>query len=110
MITSWLIYSVLIFIIIYLLIMMNFTKTLHKKERLVVAKKDRNIDDLKVMIKKYRVQLQRAIGDIDILTGELANARNDLKNMRAKNSQQRLEIDQLMTKVRDLEEKIEAFI
>ena len=110
MFTSWLIYTVFIFVIIYLLIMINYTKALHKKEKLIVNKKDRNIDDLKTMIKKYRVQLQRAIGDIDVLTDELSSARNDLKIMRAKNSQQRLEIDQLMSKVKELEEKIEALI
>ena len=110
MFTSWFLYTVFIFVILYLLIMINYTKALLKKEKLVVAKKDKNIDDLKVMIKKYRVQLQRAIGDIDILTDELASARNDLKIMRAKNSQQRLEIDQLMAKVKELEEKIEALI
>jgi len=110
MFADWLIYTVFIFVIIYLLIMINYTKALHKKERLIVTKKDKNIDDLKIMIKKYRVQLQRAIGDIDVLTEELANARNDLKIMRAKNSQQRLEIDQLTSKIKELEDKIEALI
>jgi len=110
MFTDWLIYTVFIFVIIYLVIMINYTKSLYKKEKLTVAKKDQNIEDLKILVKKYRVQLQRAIGDIDILTDELASARNDLKNMRAKNSHQRLEIDQLMAKVKELEEKIEALI
>ena len=110
MFADWFIYTAFIFAIIYLLIMINYTKSLYKKEKLTVAKKDKDIDDLKILIKKYRVQLQRAIGDIDILTEELANARNDLKTMRAKNSQQRLEIDQLMAKVKDLEEKIEVLI
>ena len=110
MFADWLIYTVFIFVIIYLLIMINYTKALHKKERLIVNKKDRNIDDLKIMIKKYRVQLQRAIGDIDVLTEELSGSKNELKVMRAKNSQQRLEIDQLTSKIRDLEEKIEALI
>jgi len=110
MFADWLVYTVFIFVIIYLLIMINYTRALHKKEKLIVHKKDKNIDDLKIMIKKYRVQLQRAIGDIDVLTDELAAARNDLKTMRAKNSHQRLEIDQLSAKVKELEDKIEALI
>jgi len=110
MFADWIIYTVFIFVIIYLVIMINYIRSLYKKEKLTVSKKDQNIEDLKVLVKKYRVQLQRAIGDIDVLTDELASARNDLKNMRAKNSHQRLEIDQLMAKVKDLEDKIEALI
>lgn len=90
--------------------MLNYTKSLHKKERLSILQRDRNIDDLKILIKKYRVQLQRAIGDIDILTDELASVRNDLKNIRAKNSHQRLENDQLIGKIKELEDRIEALI
>ena len=110
MFTDWFFYTIFITAIIYLLIMLNYAKAQYKKTHLIVEKKDKTIQDLKLLIKKYRIQLQRAIGDIDILTEELSNARNDLKTMRAKNSQQRLENDQLIQKVKELEEKIEALI
>ena len=110
MFTDWFFYTIFITVIIYLIVMLNYSKSQNKKANLIIAKKDRTISDLKLLIKKYRIQLQRAIGDIDILTEELANARNDLKSMRAKNSQQRLENDQLIQKVKELEEKIEALI
>lgn len=110
MFIDWFFYTISISAIIYLLIMLSYAKTQYKKANLVAEKKDKTIKDLKLLVKKYRIQLQRAIGDIDILTEELANARNDLKIMRAKNSQQRLENDQLMQKVKELEEKIEALI
>ncbi len=110
MFESWFFYTVCIGLIVYLLIMLIYTKTQYKKTSLVIEKKDKNIKELKLLVKKYRIQLQRAIGDIDILTEELANARNDLKSMKAKNSQQRLENDQLMRKIKVLEEKIESLI
>lgn len=69
-----------------------------------------NIDDLKLMIRKYRVQLQRAIGNIDILTEELNKVRNDIKTLRARNSQNKLENDQLTEKIKELEDRIEALI
>jgi len=110
MFTQWFIYTLFVSVIIFLLVMVNYTKSLYKKEKLIVEQKEQNIEDLKILIKKYRLQLQRAISDIDVLTEELANARNDLKNLRAKNTQQRIEIDQLSAKVKELEEKIEALI
>jgi len=110
MFESWFIYTVLVSAIIYLLIMLNYSKSLQQKEKKTILVKDRNIEDLRILIKKYRVQLQRSIGDIDILTEELTNARNDIKNIRAKNSHQRLENDQLISKVKELEDRIEALI
>ncbi len=107
---DWLIYTVLIFIIIYLLIMLNYNKALYKREQTDNKIKKGNINDSKLMIRKYRVQLQRAIGNIDILTEELNKVRNDIKTLRARNSQSRLEKDQLTKKIRELEEKIEALI
>jgi chromosome segregation ATPase len=90
--------------------MINYTKSLYKREKFIVAKKNQNIKELKTLIKKYRMQLKRAIRDIDILTDELASARNDLKTMKTRNSHQRFEIDQLVSKVKELEERVEAFI
>ncbi|HIO90472.1 MAG TPA: hypothetical protein EYG69_01745 [Campylobacterales bacterium] len=110
MLTAWMSYTIFIFAILYLLVMLNYTKSLRKKERLSILQRDRNISDLKILIKKYRVQLQRSLGDIDILTDELASVRNDLKTIRAKNSHQRLENDQLLDKIKELEDRIEALI
>jgi chromosome segregation ATPase len=90
--------------------MLYYTKSLHKREKVAIFQKERSIEDLKLLIKKYRVQLQRSIGDLDILTNELNSARNDIKNIRAKNSQQRLENDQLISKIKELEDRIEALI
>ncbi len=107
---EWLFYTILIFVIIYLLIMLNYNKALYKREEKSNKIKKINIDDSKLMIRKYRVQLQRAIGNIDILTQELNKVRNDIKTLRARNSQNKLENDQLVKKIKELEDKIEALI
>ena len=107
---EWFAYTVLIFVIIYLLIMLNYNKALYKREMGANKIKKGNIDDSKLMIRKYRVQLQRAIGNIDILTEELNKVRNDIKTLRARNSQNRLENDLLTQKIKELEERIEALI
>ncbi len=107
---EWLFYTILIFIIIYLLIMLNYNKALYKREEKSNKIKKGNIDDSKLMIRKYRIQLQRAIGNIDILTEELNKVRNDIKTLRARNSQNKLENDQLTKKIKELEDRIEALI
>jgi len=107
---EWIIYTVLIFVIIYLLIMLNYNQTLYKREISGNKIKKGNINDSKLMIRKYRVQLQRAIGNIDILTEELNKVRNDIKTLRARNSQNKLENDMLTKKIKELEERIEALI
>ena len=107
---DWFIYTALIFIIVYLLIMLNYNKALYKREMTANKIKKGNIDDSKLMIRKYRVQLQRAIGNIDILTEELNKVRNDIKTLRARNSQGKLENDLLTQKIKELEERIEALI
>ncbi len=107
---EWLLYTILIFVIIYLLIMLNYNKALYKREEKSNKIKKVNIDDSKLMIRKYRVQLQRAIGNIDILTEELNKVRNDIKTLRARNSQNKLENDQLVKKIKELEDRIEALI
>lgn len=107
---EWFFYTILIFVIIYLLIMLNYNKALYKREEKSNKIKKSNIDDSKLMIRKYRIQLQRAIGNIDILTEELNKVRNDIKTLRARNSQSKLENDQLIKKIKELEDKIEALI
>ncbi len=110
MIADWLVTTLFVFAIIYLLIMLNYYKTLYKREQGLNQIKKSNIDESKLMIRKYRIQLQRAIGNIDILTEELDKAKNDIKTLRARNSQQKLENDQLQEKIKELEERIEALI
>ena len=110
MLSDWFLYTLFIFAIVYLLIMLNYYKTLYKREQGLNQIKKSNLDESKLMIRKYRIQLQRAIGNIDILTEELDKAKNDIKTLRARNSQQKLENDQLQEKIKELEERIEALI
>ena len=110
MFADWFFYTLFVFVIIYLLIMLNYYKTLYKKELSINQVKKSNIDESKLIIRKYRLQLQRAIGNIDILTEELEKAKNNIKTLRARSSQQKLENDQLQQKIKELEERIEALI
>ncbi len=107
---SWIFYTLAIFAIIFLIVKLNYMKSLYEKELKVSNKQKEAIKDAQLLIRKYRTQLQRSIGNIDILTEELNAVRNDIKSLRAKNSQTRLEKTQLAQKVKELEERIDALI
>ncbi len=110
MFSSWLIYTLLIFAIFYLLIMLNYNKALYKKEQKSNLAIKESLKDAEVLVRKYRVQLQRAIGNIDILTDELDKLKDDIKILRTRNSQYRHENEQLLKKIKELEDKIDALI
>ena len=110
MFLSWISYTLLIFVIIYLLVKLNYTKSLYGKEIKINSKQKDAIKEEQLLIRKYKTQLQRSIGNIDILTEELNKVRNDIKSLRAKNSQSRLEKDQLTKRVSELQERIDALI
>ncbi len=107
---SWMFYTIFVFAIIFLIVKLNYSKSLYEKELKISNKQKEAIKDAQLLIRKYRTQLQRSIGNIDILTEELNSVRNDIKSLRAKNSQTRLEKTQLSQKVKELEERIDALI
>jgi len=110
MMLSWIFFTLAIFAIVYLLVKLNYVKSLYEQELKVSTKQKEAIKDAQLLIRKYRTQLQRSIGNIDILTEELNKVRNDIKSLRAKSSQIRLEKGQLTQKVKELEERIDALI
>ena len=109
MFTDWLILTVLICLCLYLIVMLLYYKTLLKEQN----SKDfirNNLDDTEIIIRKLQVQLQRSLGNIDILTEELTKIKSDLTSLRTRNSQYRLENDKLRQRIKELEAKIEALL
>ena len=108
--TDWLVLTVLICVCIYLTVMVFYFKTLLKKERATRDFMKNNLQDTEVVIRKLQIQLQRGLGNIDILTDELNKVKNDANALRTRNSQYRLENDKLLQRIRELEGKIEALL
>ncbi|WP_297192290.1 hypothetical protein [uncultured Campylobacter sp.] len=107
---NWLILTFLICLCLYLTVMLLYYKTLLNKERISKDFIKNNLDDTEIIIRKLQVQLQRSLGNIDILTEELSKIKNDLTSLRTRNSQYRLENDKLRRKIKELEAKIEALL
>ena len=69
-----------------------------------------NLQDTEVVIRKFQIQLQRSLGNIDILTDELKQNKKRRHLSSHENSQYRLENDKLRQRIRELEGKIEALL
>ena len=90
--------------------MVFYYKTLLKKERAMRDFVKNNLDDTEIIIRKLQVQLQRSLGNIDILTDELNKIKGDVTGLRTRNSQYRIENDKLRARIKELEGKIEALL
>ncbi len=108
--TDWLITTILLSFSVYLIVMVFYYRTLLRKERQGgIVIKD-TLGDAEIVIRKYQIQLQRSLGNIDILSDELNKIKNDLKSLRTRNSQYRMENEKLRQEIKDLKGKIEALL
>ena len=110
MLIDFILYTFLICLVIYLVVMVFYYKTLLGKERTMRDFMKTNLDDTEIVIRKLQVQLQRSLGNIDILTDELNKIKGDVTGLRTRNSQYRLENDKLNQRIKELEGKIEALL
>lgn len=110
MLSEWLTNTILISICVYLVVMVFYYRTLLKKEKGSSYVVKNTLGDAEVVIRKYQVQLQRSLGNIDILSEELNKVKSDIKSLRARNSQYRMENDKLRSRIKELEGKIEALL
>ncbi|MCX2682836.1 hypothetical protein OQH60_03015 [Campylobacter sp. MIT 21-1685] len=110
MLANWLILTILICATLYLIVMLLYYRTLLNKEKISKDFIKNNLDDTEIIIRKLQVQLQRSLGNIDILTEELNKIKTDLTSLRTRNSQYRLENDKLRQRIKELEAKIEALL
>ncbi|HHW1541468.1 TPA: hypothetical protein ACUUHY_002038, partial [Campylobacter coli] len=90
MFANWFILTALICATIYLVVMLFYYKTLLNKEKTSKDFIKNNLDDTEIVIRKLQIQLQRSLGNIDILTEELNKIKADLTSLRTRNSQYRL--------------------
>ena len=107
---DWVFLTTVIGIIGFLLFKMFYYKNLYEKEIKNNSTLKATLKEAEILIKKYQVQLQRALGNIDILSEEMQKLRNDVKTFKARNSQYRIENERIRNKIKELENKIEALL
>jgi len=110
MIAAWFIYTLLVCVALYLMVMMFYYRSLYKREQKMTKITKDTLSDAEIVVRKYQIQLQRALGNIDILSDELNKVKNDIKALRQRNAQTRIENDKLRDKIKELQGKIEALL
>ncbi len=110
MIATWFVYTILVCVALYLMVMMFYYRSLYKREQKMTKITRDTLSDAEIVVRKYQVQLQRALGNIDILSDELTKVKNDIKSLRQRNAQTRIENDKLRDKIKELQDKIEALL
>lgn len=110
MFAEWSMFTVIFIISLFLLVKMFYFRNINLKEHKNNDMMRLTLKEAEVLIRKYQIQLQRSLGNIDILTDELSKIRSDQKVLKQRNSQHRIESDSLKTKIRDLESRIDALL
>lgn len=95
---------------IFLFVKMFYFKNLTIKEQKSNDVMKLTLKEAELLIRKYQIQLQRAIGNIDILNEQMIKLRHEIKAVKQRNSQYRIENEKLRTRIKDLESRIEALL
>lgn len=107
---KWFLITVFIIFVLYMVIRALFYKSIAEKEERNSASMKLTLREAEILIQKHQLQLQRALGNIDLLTQELNNLKNELKTIKQRNTQYRMETDRYKARIKDLEQKIEALL
>jgi len=107
---EWSLLSFITLVSIFLFVKMFYFKNITYKEQKSNDLMKLTLQEAEILIRKYQIQLQRSLGNVDILTDELNKLRNELKVLKQRNSSHRSETDRLKTKIKDLEGRIDALL
>jgi len=110
MFLQWSLLTTLSIVSIYLFVKMFYFKSITNKEQRSNDLMKMTLQEAEILIRKYQIQLQRALGNVDILTEELTKLRNELKVLKQRNSKHRQEVDRLNAKIKALESRIDALL
>jgi len=107
---EWSLLTVLSMLSIYLFVKMFYYKSITNKEQRGNDLMKMTLQEAEIMIRKYQIQLQRALGNVDILSEELGKLRNELKVLKQRNTKYRQETDRLNGQIKALESRIDALL
>jgi len=110
MLFDWSIITLNSMLAIFLFVKMFYFKNLTIKEQKSNDVMKMTLKEAEVLIRKYQIQLQRAIGNIDVLNEQMIKLRHEIKAVKQRNSQYRIENEKLRSRIKELESRIEALI
>ncbi len=110
MLLEWSLVTFSLLLVIFVVVKMFYFKNLTLKEQRNNDVMKLTLKEAEVLIRKYQIQLQRALGNIDILNEQMNKLRREIKTVKQRNSQYRIENEKLKSRIKELESRIEALI
>ena len=110
MLFEWSLVTFSLLLVIFVVVKMYYFKNLTIKEQRNNDVMKLTLKEAEVLIRKYQIQLQRALGNIDILNEQMNKLRQEIKALKQRNSQYRIENEKLKNRIKELESRIEALI
>ncbi len=110
MFLEWSLLTTLAVLSIFLFIKMFYFKSITQREKKSNDLMKMTLQEAEILIRKYQIQLQRALGNVDILSEELNKLKNEMKVLKQRNSKHRQEVERLNNKIKALESRIEALL
>jgi len=107
---EWSLLTVLSLLNVFLFVKMYYFKSITNREQRSNDLMKLTLQEAEILIRKYQIQLQRALGNVDILSEELTKLRNELKTLKSRNTKHRQETDKLHGKIKALEGRIDALL
>ncbi|MCH5313772.1 MAG: hypothetical protein J1E28_05220 [Helicobacter sp.] len=107
---QWFFLTGFILFVLYMIVRTFFYRSVAQKEERTSASMKLTLSEAEILIRKHQLQLQRALGNIDIMTQEMNALKNEVKVLKARNSQYRIETDKYKARIKELEQKIEALL
>ena len=99
---QWLFLTAFILFILFMVVKTFFYKSVAQKEEKNSAVMKLTLQEAEILIRKHQLQLQRALGNIDILTDEITALRNEVKTLKQRNSQYRVETEKYKSNTKEL--------
>ena len=107
---EWSLLTILSLLNVFLFVKMYYFKSITNREQRSNDLMKLTLQEAEILIRKYQIQLQRALGNVDILSEELNKLRNELKTLKSRNTKHRQETDRLNGKIKALENRIDALL
>ena len=108
MFLEWTLLTFTTLLSLFLFVQVIFYKSLIQKEQKTNRAMKLTLHEAEILIRKYQIQLQRSLGNVDVVTNELITMKGDLKTIKHSHSKLKFEKNKLEGEVKLLQEKIEA--
>jgi uncharacterized protein YpmB len=106
----WLVSTTIMVLVIYLSVMLMYYRSQIEKEQSKNLAIRVTLEEAEILLRKYQIQLQRSLGNADVLTEEMSESKEKLKQLNSRYLQIRNDNDDKKRKIVELEAKIEAII